>query len=279
MIIYNEAIKMVIKNALKEDIGRGDITSITFIPPARICTARIIYKQHAVVCGLPFVKWIYKAIGGKYSFRFFFRDGQIIEKNQIAATIRGNARNILAGERIVLNFLQRLSGIATYTKEFVRRTEGTNVKILDTRKTSPGLRYLEKYAVKTGGGTNHRMGLYDAILVKNNHIALAGIDAIIEKIQRLKRRYFIEVEAQNQHQAELLAKAGVDAIMLDNFSIQEIKSAIKAIRKISPKTIIEVSGGVNVNNIKKIARCYPDWISVGSLTHSAPAVDISMAVE
>jgi nicotinate-nucleotide pyrophosphorylase (carboxylating) len=201
------------------------------------------------------------------------KDCDAVKANHVLAEVSGNARSLLSAERTALNFLQRLSGIATTTRKFLEKTRDYDVKLLDTRKTTPGLRLLEKYAVRCGGGENHRMGLYDAFLIKDNHIKLAGLENSVAEAKKTGKR--IEVEVASIEEAKSAVKAGADIIMLDNLSFGDLKKAVKLIAK---KAVVEVSGGVTVENIGKIAALGVDWISVGRLTHSVPSVEISMDV-
>jgi len=265
--------KKIIINALKEDIGTGDITSKTIIPTKTKCDAFIFSKEKGVVCGLPIVKEVFKTLDPNVTFNEILKDGDITLPNQKIIEISGRAREILSGERVALNFLQRLSGIATYVSKFVKMVSPFGVKILDTRKTTPGLRVLEKYAVRVGGGMNHRFGLWDKILIKENHIELVGLKKAVKKAQKTKKR--IEVEVRNLEEVKEALNLGVDIIMLDNMDLKTITRAIKMIGK---KALVEVSGGVNLKNIKKIAETRPDWISIGRLTYSAGVLDMSLVV-
>jgi nicotinate-nucleotide pyrophosphorylase (carboxylating) len=270
-------IKQLIRLALAEDIGRRDITSEALVGKNLSGRAVIVTKQDGVLAGLPVAKEVFQAVNRRISFRMLKRHGQKVKKGQRIALIQGKVRDILAAERTALNFLQRLSGIATLTVQYVSRVKGTKVKILDTRKTTPGLRMLEKQAVKAGGGQNHRMGLFDMFLIKENHIKAAG--GIAEAVRRAKskqQREKIEVEVRSLREIEEAIKAKPDWIMLDNMSIEQIKKAVKMIRSAGARIKIEASGSVNLNNVRKIALTGVDFISVGALTHSAPAMDLSL---
>jgi nicotinate-nucleotide pyrophosphorylase (carboxylating) len=237
----------------------------------------IVAKQDGVLAGLYVGKEVFQAVNRRISFKILKRDGQKVKEGQRIAVIQGEVRDILAAERTALNFLQRLSGIATLTAQYVSRVKGTKAKTLDTRKTTPGLRVLEKQAVKAGGGQNHRMGLFDMFLIKENHIKAAG--GIVEAVRkaRLKRRKEkIEVEVRNLRELEEAIRAKPDWIMLDNMSIQQMKKAVKMVRSASPKIKIEASGNVTLNNVRKIALTGVDFISIGALTHSAPGMDLSL---
>lgn len=274
----------IVKAALKEDIGRGDITSRLLIPAKRKIKAVILAKEKGVVCGLDVVRIVFKAVDRNIRFHPATNDTKMVKANKVLVHLEGNARSILRAERVALNFLGRLSGIATKTRKFVQRVKPYQVKIMDTRKTAPGLRVLEKYAVRCGGGVNHRMGLADQILIKDNHLvafsfqlSAISLQDMIRKIRKKKPKSLkIEVEVKNLKEFKQALKANPDIIMLDNFSIANIKKAAKMRYKI-PK--LEVSGGVNLNNVRQIAACGVEMISVGELTHSAEALDLTLNCE
>jgi len=275
-----QKIQKVVKTALKEDLGKGDITSELIIPEKRKGMGFIIAKEKGIITGLEVAKSVFKQVDPGLVFKPLVSDGDKMGPNQKVALIRGKAKSILAGERTALNFLQRLSGIATLTGEFVRRIRGTRAKILDTRKTTPGLRLLEKYAVKKGGGKNHRQGLYDMILIKDNHIEAAGsIPLAIRKALRNKKGLKIEVETRNFGEVKEALNFKIDRIMLDNFKPEDLKKAVRLIRSKNKKVEIEASGRVNLKNIRKIALSGVDYISVGALTHSAEALDFSLVLK
>lgn len=271
------------KLSILEDIGTGDITSEYLIPENLCSKAQIICKQDCILAGMPFLKRFFKILSQSFeirpeelSFNENFRDGEFVKKGQIVAELRGNARLLLAGERIALNLIQRLSGIATLTSEFVKITKDFKVKILDTRKTTPGLRFLEKYAVRVGGGFNHRFALYDAILIKDNHIRILGSvrDAILlAKRQSIHQK--IEIEVKSLEELNEAISYGADIIMLDNMDIETIREAVRIAKG---KVLLEASGGINLDNIKEIAATGVDFISIGALTHSAKSIDISMKI-
>lgn len=277
---YSQDIKMLILDAvilaLREDVGSGDITTNSVVSPDKKASARIIVKEDGIICGLSIARLVFQSVDRNIIFSEKVRDGQAVKKGAVAATVTGSARGILTAERTALNFLQRLSGIATFTSKFVKAA-GKSVKILDTRKTSPGLRVLEKYAVKTGGGTNHRIGLFDRVLIKSNHITVAG--GLKKAVDLAKRKYKnIEVEAKTINQVKEAIEAEVSRIMLDNMGISNIKRSVQLIRRSGKKIEIEVSGGINLKSIRRIAATGVDFVSVGALTHSAPALDISLKV-
>ncbi len=273
----NEKIKNIIKQAINEDLGGGDITTQAIISPAQKTKAIILVKESGMVAGLEVAREVFKQIDLRIKFVSKVKDGARVKKGQIVALLSGPARGILSGERVALNFLQRLCGIATLTNQFVKRGKGVRVRILDTRKTTPGLRALEKYAVKMGGGENHRMGLYDAILIKDNHIKLAGgvEEAIIAAKLTLPRKP-IEVEANTISEVKQAISAGANRILLDNMNIKTLRESVKLCKKAGIKT--EASGGINLNNVGVIARSGVDYISIGALTHSAKALDISLKI-
>ena len=276
-------IDKIIKQALDEDLGTiGDITSHFTIPSERQIKFKISNREPIVLCGSDIALQIFSAVQKRLKtesivLKINYQDGDFLPKNSVIIEGSGNARAIFAAERLVLNLMQHLSGISTTTKEYVDKINGTKTKILDTRKTIPGLRELQKYAVKTGGGTNHRMALYDGILIKDNHIAAAGgiMDAVRMVRENLTKQMSIEVECDNLSQVAESLLAKVDIIMLDNMNLEQIK---KAVELIAGKAKIEVSGGMNLSVIKKVARTGVDYISVGALTHSVKAVDIGLDV-
>ncbi len=274
----------IFKLAILEDVGYGDITSQLVIPPKSFAVAQIIAKEDFLLAGMPFIRRFFNLLEEyfhfpeeKLNFTEHRKDGDFINKGTIIAEIKGEAMLILAGERIALNILQRLSGIATLTAEFVKKVEGFEVKILDTRKTTPGLRFMEKYAVKIGGGFNHRFSLYDAILIKDNHIKIAGsVKQAIERIKKINIHQKIEIEVKNLDELKEAVESGVDIVMLDNMDIETLKKAVKIAKG---KVLLEASGGVNLLNVREIASTGVDFISIGALTHSAKAVDISMKIK
>ena len=276
-------IREFLKRALLEDMGSGDITTSLIVPPGHTSTARIIAKSDFILAGLPFVKELFLLYDQEICFDILKEEGSEIKRGEILAELRGRTRSILTCERTGLNILQRLSGIATLTGRFVNAVKGTGAKILDTRKTTPGMRFLEKYAVRIGGGYNHRYGLYDGILIKDNHIkAAGGIKRAIEILKTSRGFHHllrIEVEAKDISEVKEALEAGVDIIMLDNMEIEELKRAVEYIRKNAPHVLIEASGNVTPDNVRLIAETGVDFISAGMLTHSAPAVDISLKID
>ncbi len=270
-------INTLIKLALSEDIGGGDITSRPLIPNRLNGKAVIIAKQSGILVGLDVAKMVYRMVDKNTIFRPLKRDGDRVKVGQKIALIHGKVISLLSAERTALNFLQRLSGIATLTSKYVEKVKVTKTKILDTRKTTPGLRVLEKYAVKMGGGKNHRMGLYDMFLIKENHIkAAGGIGEAIRKARSKKRKTKIEVEVRNLKEVIEAVASSPDWIMLDNMNPGEMIKAVNLIRSENPGIKIEASGGVSLKNVRRIALTGVDFISIGALTHSAPALDLSL---
>lgn len=279
--MMNLLLKETIRLAILEDIGHGDITSLLIIPERKKANANIIAKEEFILAGMPFVKEVFSIIDPQVDMKIFFDEGTNIKKGDIIAKLSGSARSLLSGERISLNILQRISGVATITNLFVEKVKGLPIKITDTRKTIPGMRIMEKYGVTIGGGVNHRFGLYDGILIKDNHIKIAGgVKKSVELAQKGHHLLKIEVEVKNLDEFKEALDAGADVIMLDNMSIDDMKKATE-IR--NPKiqnhgVLLEASGSVNLENIRSIAETGVDIISVGALTHSARAVDISMKI-
>lgn len=269
----------IIDFAFREDIGDGDHTSLACVPDNATGKAKLIIKQEGILAGVELAERIFHRYDANLKVTTFLKDGQMVNKGDIAFEVEGSSRSILATERIVLNFMQRMSGIATQTQAVYKHIAHTNTKLLDTRKTTPGIRALEKWAVAIGGGTNHRFGLYDMIMIKDNHIDYAG--GIQQAISRTKAYLNeknldlkIEIEVRDKKELnEVLETGGVDRIMLDNFTPEEIKNALSLI----PKEIeTEASGGINLNNIASYADTGVTYISSGALTHSAPSIDMSL---
>jgi nicotinate-nucleotide pyrophosphorylase (carboxylating) len=264
-----------IEIAIAEDIGAGDLTSLFFIPETRVSKGRIFAKEACVLAGVDVVRRIYGKLDPRLEVVVWKRDGSFLEPGETVIELFGFTRAILTGERVALNFVQRLSGIATLTARFVEAVQGTGVTILDTRKTTPGLRALEKAAVKAGGGQNHRMGLYDGIMVKDNHLlAKPQLQEAVTSIRRMYPDILIEVEADSIEQASDFANLeGVDVILLDNMSPDQLRACVSLRR---PGLKFEASGGVSLATIPQIAETGVDYISVGQLTHSARAIDFSL---
>lgn len=268
----------IIENALLEDIHTGDITTLAVVPESRKIRAKLIAKEPMVLCGINVAARVFHYLDTTICFKSVYPDGSLLGPGEIIAEISGEAALLLQGERVALNLLQRMCGIATLTSRFVEAVKGTKAKVTDTRKTTPGLRQLEKYSVRVGGGMNHRTGLYDGVLIKENHIAAAG--GISVAIQRA-RAYIphtmkIEIETETLTQVEEALNSGADIIMLDNMDNETMR---KAVDMIAGRALVEASGGVNLETIRGIAETGVDIVSVGALTHSARAMDISMLME
>jgi len=271
-----KAVEKIVSLSLKEDIGRGDITTNSIVDDKLRCAAVIKAKDTGVVAGNPIAEMVFKKLDPKVKYIPRKKDGEAISSGDIIAEIRGSVRAVITGERLALNLLQRLSGIATLSKNFTEKTKGTGVKILDTRKTTPGLRILQKYAVTVGGCYNHRFGLFDAVLIKNNHITIAGgIEKAVEKVRVKHKNKTIEVETRNFQEVREALKCKVDIIMLDNMTPDKITKALKII---NGKVKTEASGGITLENIREYAKTGVDYISVGALTHSAKSLDIGLYV-
>ncbi|MDD2367590.1 MAG: carboxylating nicotinate-nucleotide diphosphorylase [Desulfuromonadaceae bacterium] len=271
-------IDRLIEQALLEDIHTGDITTLAVVPGKRVATARLIAKESMIVAGLATAARVFNKLDPEIRFSALLADGQKAETGTVLATIEGEAAGLLMGERVALNLLQRMCGIATLTNSFVEAVAGTRARIVDTRKTTPGLRQIEKYSVRVGGGINHRTGLYDGVLIKENHITAAG--GITEAIRRA-RAYIphtlkIEIETETLAQVDEAMAAGADIIMLDNMTLDEMRSAVATI---AGRAEVEASGGVNLERVRAIAETGVDIISVGALTHSPRAMDISMLLD
>jgi len=275
----NKEVRYIVKRALVEDIGKGDITTEAVYSGSERAKGIFIAKQDGVVAGLALAKFIFAELSDEIRFESSVLDGEKVKKGTEMATIEGPAGKILTGERTALNFMQRMSGIATETDKYVSLVNHTSAKILDTRKTVPGHRYLDKWAVRLGGGANHRMRLDDRFLIKENHITVAGaipkaIQSCLDYKSQQKLDAEIEIEVQNLDQLdEVLALNGVTYVLLDNMSTDRMK---KAVQKAQGKVLLEASGNVNLATVKEIAETGVDFISVGALTHSVTAMDISL---
>ena len=264
---------------MKEDIGRGDITTDPIVDSGEQALGIIFPKEDGILCGINIAAMVFEELDEGIVFSSEMHDGDRFTPGMTIATVTGSAATCLKGERTALNFLQHLSGIATLTRHFVDAAQSM-VKILDTRKTLPGLRIMEKYAVRTGGGYNHRLGLYDMVLIKDNHIEIAGsISNAVHTIRDKHRKSFIEVEIQTFQQLQEVLGLPVDRIMLDNMTAGQITEAVKIVRRSKPELEIEVSGGIKLENIESLCNSGIDYVSVGALTHSARAVDIAMQLK
>jgi nicotinate-nucleotide pyrophosphorylase (carboxylating) len=271
-----EAASPLIELAIAEDIGPGDATSKAVLPVDLRLQGRIIAKSPGIIAGLPIAEAVFARVEPELRFLYYARDGDRVKRQQIVAEVIGSGRGMLAAERTALNFLQKLSGIASFTRVFVDAVSGTGTTILDTRKTRPGYRVLEKYAVRMGGAQNHRMSLYDMLLIKDNHIEAAGsIAAAVTRARTAYSELPVEVEVKNLQELEEALMLNVDRIMLDNMSIDEMREAVEIAAGRVP---LEASGNVELRQVAAVAATGVDYISIGALTHSAPALDLSMLV-
>jgi len=273
--------KEIIRRALDEDIRTGDVTTQAVIPDSVMGKGKFLVKANGVIAGLNVTKSVFEMIDNQIGFKVLIPDGAKVKVGDFVAEVEGKASSILTAERTALNFLQRMSGIATLTYKFVEEISHTKVKILDTRKTVPGLRLLEKEAVRLGGGKNHRIGLFDMFLIKDNHIEIAGsitnaVNACRNFQQKNNSNLKIEVETKNLDEVSEALSCNVEIIMLDNFNTDRMR---KAVELINGKCLVEASGNINIDNVKEVAETGIDFISVGALTHSVKALDISLEVE
>ena len=282
MQLTDAEIRTAVRAALAEDLGPGDATTLATVPAEARARALMRARQPLTLAGLAFVQAAFRELDPAVTFVTPARDGQALAAGETLLEIAGPARALLTAERVALNFVQRLSGVATLTARYLAAVAGTNVKILDTRKTTPGWRRFEKYAVACGGGTNHRVGLYDLILIKDNHLAAlrdTPPNAIAAAVRRARAQYpqlKVEVEADTLAQVAQAAEAGADIILLDNMSPDQLRAAVQLVAR---RALTEASGGVNLTTVRAIAETGVDYISVGALTHSAPAVDIGLDFE
>jgi nicotinate-nucleotide pyrophosphorylase (carboxylating) len=301
---HSSEIENLIRRAIEEDLGPGDATSLATIPANATARARIIARAPMVCAGLPAVERVFQLLDANVEIEFIAKDGDIVEKPSDLLCCKGRARPILTGERTALNFLAHLSGIATLTRRFVERLAGTNAKIRDTRKTTPGLRKLEKYAVQMGGGVNHRFGLYDAILLKENHIALAGgvkqaLDMAhayasaqittpamsayeatgLAKQESTSASLPVQIEVRDERELREALEAGAEAVLLDNMTPEAAKHCVELTRTIRKDCLIEISGGVTLDNARSYAETGADFLSSGALTQAAPAANLSLLVD
>jgi nicotinate-nucleotide pyrophosphorylase (carboxylating) len=277
---YTPAVQRLLDLALEEDVGRGDATTSSVIEETQEAEAEIIARERAVVCGLGVVEAVFTRFDWRTRVRTKVSDGDPAQPGTVVASVRGPAAALLAGERTALNFLAHMSGIATLTQAFVAAAEGAKLRVTDTRKTTPGLRALEKYAVRTGGGANHRSDLSSGVLIKDNHIALVGSvkDAVRRARDNAPHGLRIAVEVEDLQQLEEALEAGADGILLDNFQTRDMNDAVKRVRERAPKTIIEASGGVTLDRMRDIGKTGVDVISIGAITHSARAIDFSCEI-
>ncbi len=276
--VERRILKRIVQEALREDIGRGDLTSMLTVPAATLARGELLAKQRGVMAGGYVVAECFRQNDPRSSFDQLVAEGERFEPGDRLGTVEGTARGLLGAERVALNFLQRLCGVATLTRQFADEVEGTGAMVTDTRKTTPGLRALEKAAVMAGGGTNHRYALYDGILIKDNHIRLAG--GIAQAIQRAREgaphTLKIEVEAAHLGEVREALEAGADIIMLDNM---DNATMAEAVRIVGGRAVVEASGGMRLERVREVAQLGVDLISVGRLTHSAQAIDISLELE
>ena len=266
-------IEQDVRRALDEDLGSGDITA-QLIPEDRICQASVYARDPAVLCGCNWFDAVFKQLNDKVDIRWYAADGGAVAPHQVVCTLRGFACCLLSGERTALNFLQTLSGTASVANSYAKRVEGLNTRVLDTRKTIPGLRRAQKYAVRCGGCHNHRMGLYDAFLIKENHIAAAGsIKSAINAARALNKEISIEVEVENSDELKQALQAGADRILLDNFTVDEIRQAVVLTGQ---RAELEASGGITLETLRQYAETGVDYVSIGALTKDIRAIDFSM---
>ena len=279
--LTHEAIHSFVRSALEEDIGEGDHSTLGAIPKETPCKARLLIKDDGIIAGLTLAEIIFHQIDPLLNVVYFKKDGDIVSNGEIAFEVTGQAQSILSAERLVLNCMQRMSGIATYTKRLCQLIEGTSAKLLDTRKTTPNFRIMEKWAVAIGGGQNHRFALYDMVMLKDNHIDMAGgVQKAIENTHRYlkekKKELKIEIEVRTIKEVEeVLLMGGVDTIMLDNMSLNDMR---KAVHLINGKYKTEASGGITENTLRPVAETGVDYISIGALTHSMKSLDLSLKV-
>ena len=273
------ALDKIILDAIREDLGDGDHSTLAVIPEDKTGKARLLAKENGIIAGLSLAEIVYGKFNKEIFIEFYFKDGDKINSGDVIFEVSGNARDILSSERLVLNFMQRMSGIATYTRKLADLIDDLPVQLLDTRKTTPNLRMLEKWAVLIGGGTNHRIGLFDMIMLKDNHIDLAGgirkaVEKTAEYLATTGKELKIEIETRNLEEVEEVVNVGqVDIIMLDNMNLKDMRTAVEMI---DGKFKTEASGNVNENSIREIAKCGVDFISVGALTHSIKSLDLSL---
>ncbi|HEX7119719.1 MAG TPA: carboxylating nicotinate-nucleotide diphosphorylase [Longimicrobiales bacterium] len=286
MIRLDAAAHALIEAALAEDVGAGDVTTLWTVPEGSRVVGRVVAKAGGVIAGAAIAEAVFHRLDRSLAVHIERDDGSVVAPGDVVLTVSGDARAVLTGERTALNFLQRLSGVASLTRRFVDAVRGTGARILDTRKTTPGWRALEKAAVRAGGGHNHRAGLYDMVLIKENHIAAAGgITPAIERVrERNDQALPVEVEVTTRRELDEALEAGVDRVLLDNMGLTEMRDAVERVRAWArasgrPAPQLEASGNVTLERVRAIAETGVDFISVGALTHSAPALDLSLRLE
>lgn len=274
-LFNNPQVEQIITLALNEDIGTGDITTLSTIPENKTAIGRFVAKEDMIICGIDLAEHIFKRVDPSIEMKANFKDGDTVKKGDVIAVVSGNAQNVLTGERTALNFMQRLTGIATRTHASVAEVAGTNAKITDTRKTTPGLRVLEKYAVRVGGGTNHRFNLADGVLIKDNHIAVSGgIKTAVKNARAvIPHTLKIEVEVETKEQLAEALDAGADIIMLDNMSNELMRECVGIV---AGRALVEASGNMGEKSLREVAETGVDIISIGALTHTVKAADISL---
>lgn len=275
---YNDGLLQNIRAWLQEDVGSGDVTTLTTIKPGHESKAIIHAKEEGIIAGMPVAELVFQTVDPSLIFTAFVQDGEAVKKGTILAEVEGSTHHILTGERLALNLIQRMSGIATRTRSFVNMLEGLPTRLVDTRKTTPGHRMLEKYAVRVGGGANHRFGLYDAVMIKDNHIKGAGgiMQAVSSARAQIPHTMTIEVETESLDQVEEALAAGADIIMLDNMSHDLMAESVRRIKAKAPHVRVEASGNVTLETVRGIAETGVDVISVGRLTYSFHSLDISL---
>lgn len=275
-----ELIDDLLTLAFAEDVGDGDHTTLSTIPAEARGKQRLIIKEPGILAGVEMARKVFEKFDPELKMTVFLTDGTEVKPGDVAFEVEGSVRSLLQTERTMLNIMQRMSGIATTTARYQKELEGLKTKVLDTRKTTPGMRLLEKQAVKLGGGTNHRIGLFDMILIKDNHVDFAGgipqaVASVREYLKRNHKDLKIELEVRNEAEIEQAIEAGVDRIMLDNFTPERTRKAVEIIRSKAPGIEIESSGGITIDNLRAYGECGVDFISVGALTHSVKGLDMS----
>ena len=280
-MLYENLINKLLDLGIEEDINTGDVTTESIIPESMNAVATMTAKQEGVVSGIEIVKMVYDRFQDNVIFTPYFKDGDFVKKGEVILKIEATYPTLLKGERLSLNLFQRMCGIATETAKYVRELEGTGTELLDTRKTAPGMRVIDKLAVKHGGGTNHRMGLYDMAMIKDNHIKMAGgIPKAVEQVRsKIDPSIKIEVETTNLDEVRQAIEAGADIIMLDNMSNDAMKEAVDVIKAASKGIKTEASGNMSIPRLIEVAATGVDYISVGALTHTVKAMDISMNIQ
>jgi nicotinate-nucleotide pyrophosphorylase (carboxylating) len=270
-------VRDIVARALAEDVGPGDLTTLATIDADAQCQASVEARAGGVIAGIPVARHAFLAVDSQIAFDALVHDGDGVSAGRDVAQLAGSTRAVLTAERTALNFLQRLSGIATLTRAYVEAVTGTSARIVDTRKTAPGLRLLDKYAVRMGGGSNHRVGLFDGILIKDNHLRAAG--GVSEAVRRARAAAHhlvrVEVEVQTLDEVEEAIEARADAVLLDNMELTDVREAVGLV---AGRCEVEVSGGVTLDTVRELAECGVDYISVGALTHSAPALDLALEI-